>query len=39
MELEFQETEITPVMENELLLTEHIDVTQIKTETWSWLFG
>lgn len=36
--LEFEETEITPAMEEELLRTEHIDVTQIKTETWSWLF-
>ena len=38
VELDFQETEITPVMENELLMTEHIDVTTIKKETWEWLF-
>jgi hypothetical protein len=36
--LDFEETLITPVMEDELLRTEHIDVTQIKTEIWEWLF-
>lgn len=36
--LDFEETLITPEMENELLATEKIDVTTIKTETWEWLF-
>jgi hypothetical protein len=36
--LDFEETQITPEMENELLRTEHIDVTEIKKETWEWLF-
>jgi hypothetical protein len=36
--LEFQETFITPTMEEELLKTEHIDVTEIKKEVWEWLF-
>ena len=36
--LEFEETLITPEIENELLKTEHIDVTTIKTEIWEWMF-
>jgi hypothetical protein len=36
--LDFEETLITPEMENELLRTEHIDVLSIKKETWEWMF-
>jgi hypothetical protein len=36
--LDFEETLITPEMENELLATEKIDVTTIKREIWEWLF-
>lgn len=36
--LDFEETKITPEIEDELLRTEHIDVTQIKKETWEWMF-
>lgn len=36
--LDFEETLITPEMENKLLMTEHIDVTTIKKETWEWMF-
>ena len=36
--LDFEETLITPEIENELLRTEHIDVTEIKREAWEWLF-
>lgn len=36
--LDFEETLITPEMENELLGTEKIDVSTIKTETWEWMF-
>lgn len=36
--LDFEETLITPVMEDELLRTEHIDVSTIKTEIWEWMF-
>ena len=37
--LDFEETLITPEIENELLVTEKIDVTTIKTETWEWMFS
>jgi hypothetical protein len=36
--LDFNETLITPEMENELLRTEKIDVSKIKKETWEWMF-
>lgn len=36
--LDFEETLITPVIEEELLRTEHIDVLSIKKETWEWMF-
>lgn len=36
--IDFEETLITPEIENELLATEKIDVTTIKTEIWEWLF-
>ena len=36
--LDFEETLITPEMENELLKTEKIDVLAIPKETWEWLF-
>ena len=36
--LEFEETLITPEMEDELLRTEKIDVLAIKKETWEWMF-
>jgi len=36
--LDFEETLITPEIENELLRTEHIDVLLIKKETWEWMF-
>jgi hypothetical protein len=36
--IDFEETLITPEIENELLATEKIDVSSIKTETWEWLF-
>lgn len=36
--IDFEETLITPEIENELLGTEKIDVSTIKTETWEWLF-
>jgi len=36
--INFEETLITPEIENELLATEKIDVTTIKTEIWEWLF-
>jgi hypothetical protein len=36
--LDFEETLITPEIENELLRTEHIDVLSIKKEIWEWMF-
>jgi hypothetical protein len=36
--LDFEETLITPEIENELLRTEKIDVLTIKKEIWEWMF-
>jgi hypothetical protein len=36
--LDFEETLITPEMENELLATEKIDVSTIPIATWEWMF-
>lgn len=36
--LDFEETLITPEIEDELLRTEHIDVLSIKKEIWEWMF-
>lgn len=35
--IEFQESLITPEIEAELALTEHVDVGTMKKETWEWL--
>jgi hypothetical protein len=36
--IDFEETLITPEIENELLKTEKIDVSTIPISTWEWMF-
>lgn len=36
--LDFEETLITPEIENELLKTEHINVSEIPKAIWEWMF-